>query len=70
MKCEKFIDFEEIIAVSAKSGEKEVQAVKDYVRSSLDRFAESARADSLQGEIEEKLRKLKQSAKESSPILI
>lgn len=64
MKSEKWIQFEEIIPISAKEKEG-VQLVKDYMRASLARLAEKEMS-SIQGDVNE----LTASARERGPYLL
>lgn len=64
-KCDKPVQFEEIIPVSA-SEKRGIEVVKDYVRSSLTNIAEKTRTE----DVKEKLNALKLSSREAGPHLV
>lgn len=70
MKCERLIQFEDIIPISAKSDLESVKAVKEYVRLSLKNLAEKKWSDTVQGEVEESLKRLKPTSEEKGPTLV
>lgn len=67
MKCEKLVQFEEIIAISADQA-RGTEVVKDCVRSSLTYHAERALAETERKE--ENLQELKLGSREAGPLLV
>ncbi|KAK3913194.1 GTP-binding protein 10-like protein [Frankliniella fusca] len=70
LKCEKIVQFEDIIPISAKCDVESVKAVKDYVRLSLENIEEKRRSDTIEVEIKEALERLKPDTGEKGPKLV
>lgn len=69
VRPEKALEFDEILAISAKESGEDIQLVKDKIRDILDVQAEIAREQELEQNAE-MMRNLKETLKEKGPQLV